>query len=75
LLLIGFFPVHGLALIPVLHGGLSQLWCFFLAECNTVLHSSLVCNSLILIFPSGSIVCIVAGTHPGFTLDLSVQKA
>jgi hypothetical protein len=74
LLLIGFFPARGLALIPALHGGLSQLWCFFLAECSTVLHSSLVCNLLILIFHSGSVVWIVAGTHLHLTFELPVQK-
>jgi hypothetical protein len=25
-------------LIPVLHGGLSQLWFFFLAQCSTIVH-------------------------------------
>jgi hypothetical protein len=74
LLLIGFFPAHGLGLIPVLHGGLSQLWFFFLAECSTVLHSWLVCSSLISIFPSGSVVWIVAGIYPDLTLELPVQK-
>jgi hypothetical protein len=38
-------------------------------------YSSLVSSSLILIFPSDSVVWIVAETHPGLTLELPIQKA